>query len=223
MNRDVLAYVTCALWSTNDESDESGGEPMDKNYSAADLAPSARARLTADVREFLAACTAAGYDQAARSEACESYGPDCDSADERAAHDLWLNRNGHGAGFGDGDWAEPFATWARDYAHAAGERDLYVGDDGRIYVAGFEDWSEDGTPAGYTGPRYVAIEVPVRDGAPMDGGRRADSGRRVWCVFDTAAHDGTGEIADYPGEDLPGNEGRALAESRAAAMNAGEE
>jgi hypothetical protein len=138
MNRDVLAYVTCALWSTNDESDESGGDPMDKNYSADDLAPSALARLTADVREFLEACDAAGYDYAARSEACEECRTEDGNTDAQALHDLWLTRNGHGSGFGDGDWSEPFAAWADEYAERAGSRDLYVGDDGRIYVAGFE-------------------------------------------------------------------------------------
>jgi hypothetical protein len=143
MTRDVLAYVTCALWSTNDESDESGGEPMDKKYSAEDLAPSALARLEADVREFLEACDAAGYDYAARSDANlkGALNPKY-STDEYAVHDLWLTRNGHGAGFWDGDWAEPFATWADEYAERAGSRDLYVGDDGRIYVAGFETYGD---------------------------------------------------------------------------------
>lgn len=32
-------------------------------------------------------------------------GPDFDEMG-RAGHDFWLTRNGHGAGFGDGDWPE---------------------------------------------------------------------------------------------------------------------
>ena len=33
------AYVTAALWSTNDNADDSGGEPLDLNYDASDIAP----------------------------------------------------------------------------------------------------------------------------------------------------------------------------------------
>ena len=29
--------------------------------------------------------------------------------DEYAGHDFWLTRNGHGAGFWDGDWIAPVA------------------------------------------------------------------------------------------------------------------
>jgi hypothetical protein len=53
----------------------------------------------------------------------------------RAGHDFWLTRNRYGAGFWDGDWNEPAATILTDSSHAYGESDLYVGDDGRIYVA----------------------------------------------------------------------------------------
>lgn len=34
---------------------------------------------------------------------------------------------------GDGDWSEPHATRLTEAAHAFGEVNLYVGDDGRIY------------------------------------------------------------------------------------------
>jgi hypothetical protein len=51
-----------------------------------------------------------------------------------AGHDFWLTRNGHGAGFWDGDWPEPLATVLTDAAHAFGELSPYVGDDGLIYL-----------------------------------------------------------------------------------------
>jgi len=50
-----------------------------------------------------------------------------------AGHDYWLTRNGHGAGFWDGDWPEPYAAQLDDSAHAYGTVELYVGDDGKIY------------------------------------------------------------------------------------------
>ena len=34
----VDSYIEAALWSTNDESDESGGEPLDQNYDSSDIA-----------------------------------------------------------------------------------------------------------------------------------------------------------------------------------------
>ena len=50
-----------------------------------------------------------------------------------AGHDFWLTRNGHGAGFWDGDWPLPYADLLDKAAQAAGTCDLYVGDDGMIY------------------------------------------------------------------------------------------
>lgn len=51
---------------------------------------------------------------------------------------FWLTRCGHGCGFWDGDWSEPAATILTDAAHAFGNVDLYVGDDGKIYAMGYE-------------------------------------------------------------------------------------
>jgi hypothetical protein len=111
------AYITAALWSTMDESTESGGEPMDKNYTIKDIAPETLARMAADAAQFQSAnWDLIHYDL------------------EQAGHDFWLTRNGHGAGFWDGDWPEPAATQLTDAAHAYGEFDLYVGDDGMIHA-----------------------------------------------------------------------------------------
>lgn len=59
-------------------------------------------------------------------------GDDIGSNSEQAGHDFWLTRNGHGSGFWDGGWPEPAATRLTDAAHAYGEFNLYVGDDGMI-------------------------------------------------------------------------------------------
>ena len=57
-------------------------------------------------------------------------------SDARAGHDYWLTRNGHGAGFWDryaqGE-GHDIGTVLTAAAHADGARDLYVGDDGKIY------------------------------------------------------------------------------------------
>lgn len=56
--------------------------------------------------------------------------------DEAVGGDLYLTCNGHGAGFWDGDW-EPHGEALTDAAHGAARYlDSYVGDDGRVYIAG---------------------------------------------------------------------------------------
>ena len=57
------------------------------------------------------------------------------STHEYAGHDFWLTRNGHGAGFWDGDWKEPAATALDKSSKAFGEVNLYLGDDGLVYSA----------------------------------------------------------------------------------------
>lgn len=51
---------------------------------------------------------------------------------EQAGHDFWLTRNGHGAGFWDRGLGA-VGTRLSDAAHAYGNCDLYVGDDGMVY------------------------------------------------------------------------------------------
>lgn len=103
------AYIECALWSTNDETTESGGEPLDANYGAHDLHPSALAQIQADCAQFQR----------------ENYRDIADDP-ERAGHDFWLTRNGHGAGFWDGDWPEEIGERLTDASKAFGEINLYV-------------------------------------------------------------------------------------------------
>jgi hypothetical protein len=47
-------------------------------------------------------------------------------------HDFWLTRNRHGAGFWDRGLGA-LGDRLTSAAHAYGEVDLYVGDDGRLY------------------------------------------------------------------------------------------
>lgn len=54
---------------------------------------------------------------------------------EQVAHDFWLTRNRHGAGFWDGDYPKDIGEALTNLAHSFGEQDLYVGDDGKFYLA----------------------------------------------------------------------------------------
>jgi hypothetical protein len=117
-------YIRCALWSSTDNSDpETGGDPMDQNYSREDLAPRTLDRLERDCAAFLAKF---------RDMLAEQPGDA-----EQAGHDLWLTRNGHGTGFwdrGDDVWTAEARKAFNAYANRLAPRDLYVGDDGMIYV-----------------------------------------------------------------------------------------
>jgi len=52
---------------------------------------------------------------------------------DRAGHDFWLTRNGHGAGFWDGDWPDDAGGRLTEASKKYGEFNLYVGDDGLIH------------------------------------------------------------------------------------------
>lgn len=105
------SYIETALWSSiGDDS-----EPLDKNHSAADLATETRDKMATDCIDFQA-----------------KYGHLYDDA-RQAGHDFWLTRNGHGAGFWDGDYPEPQATELTEASKTYGEYNLYIGDDGRLY------------------------------------------------------------------------------------------
>ncbi len=113
-------YIDTALWSSTDESREDGGDPMDANYSLEDFAPETLAAMVADCDRF-------------RDVAGEMLDEHAD--DTMAAHDFWLTRNGHGAGFWDGDWPVngDALTAMVGWRTAFGEVSLYIGDDGLIY------------------------------------------------------------------------------------------
>ena len=117
----TTAYIEAALWSSIEES---SGHSLDRNYTAADVAPETLARMVADC---------AAFQVANEAHICDGNVTTSYSADEQAGHDFWLTRNGHGAGFWDGAWDESVSKILTDAAHAFGEFDLYVGDDRLIY------------------------------------------------------------------------------------------
>ncbi len=123
MDTFTQAYVEAALWSTTGDNDR----PLDADISADDLAPEALAKIESDCAAFQ---EHPAFQAALEAEACTG----C-SAEAYAGHDFWLTRCRHGAGFWDtGRWNEPHASKLTDIAHGFGEADLYVGDDGRLYL-----------------------------------------------------------------------------------------
>ena len=120
LERAAAAYIECAIWASTDDS----GEPLEAD--ADDLAPEALESLTEDVHNFLSVCW---------GDTWEGFSiPLGDIAPEQIGHDLWLTRNGHGAGFWDRGLGE-IGERLSEQARAMGSADLYRGDDGLIYVA----------------------------------------------------------------------------------------
>lgn len=130
------AYAAAALWSSMDESDEdTGGEPMDANYSADDIDPATMLAMREDCVKFLADALPLIRKAEAMDAAGEwglPSGAEC-SVIEYAGHDFWLTRNGHGCGFWDGDWPEAMEKKLTKLAEPFGDFNLYVGYDGKIY------------------------------------------------------------------------------------------
>lgn len=109
----TTAYIECILFAGIDDNDQ----PLDKNYSASDFSTEAMEKVQADCRKF-------------QTENAEMIANDL----EIAGHDFWLTRNGHGAGFWDGDWDEHGSVLTAA-AKKFGECDVYAGDDGLIYLS----------------------------------------------------------------------------------------
>lgn len=112
----TIAYIEAALWSSTDNSDDSGGRPLDANYGVEDFAAETMASILDDCKAFQ-----------------ETYAEEVCGNIEQAGHDFWLTRNRHGAGFFDGDWQADVCARLTEASHAYGSVDLYVGDDGLIY------------------------------------------------------------------------------------------
>lgn len=105
-----------------------GGEPLDTNYSLDGFAPEALLRAIKDCAEF------EENNAADIRDGATGHNPNS-AIVAQAGHDFWLTRNGHGAGFWDGDWSEPQASRLTEASDAFGEVNLYVGDNGRLYFS----------------------------------------------------------------------------------------
>jgi hypothetical protein len=114
----LLGYLQAALWTNN----------LDGfSVSQFDVIDAMRASRTIDL--FL------------NANADDVWSMIADGHDfEQVGYDLWLTRNRHGAGFWArataGDYGDENAHYTNltDAAHALGESDAYVGDNGTVYL-----------------------------------------------------------------------------------------
>lgn len=112
------SYIEAALWSTTDNADESGGEPLDANHDWRDIHPDTLSKMAEDCLQFQDD-NRADLDETGRTES-------------RLGFCFWLNRNRHGSGFWD-EGSESVFQKLSDASKAWGTFDLYLGDDGMIH------------------------------------------------------------------------------------------
>lgn len=105
------AYLEAALWSSTD------GERGEKQLDNYDWADGEKEKLIPDALKFY-----------------QDHYDDISDDLGRAGHDFWLTRNGHGAGFWDGDWPEEVGERLTQVSKKYGEVYLYLGDDEQVYV-----------------------------------------------------------------------------------------
>ncbi len=121
----TLAYLECALWAEIDNATPNGGEPLDANHCIADFVQESIDKAVQDCKQF--------QEENAELLSAADYGHPEYTDDEMAGHDFWLTRNSHGAGFWDrelGDVGDKLSEAAKAY----GESDIYVGDNGALYL-----------------------------------------------------------------------------------------
>ena len=118
-------YIEALFFTDASDSDD---ELYGKGFS--DLAPETLAAIIDDCRKF---CETPAY---ASVRDCEgSWAIASKATVEHAGRDFWYTRNGHGCGFWDGDWPEPYATSLTDASKAFRSLDAYLGDDGKVYLS----------------------------------------------------------------------------------------
>lgn len=103
------AYMSCALWAETEDA-------RDSAWNKDNFSERTKALVDRDCGLFWLEC----------EERIEA-------EPEKAGHDFWLTRNGHGAGFWDGDWpvhGESLTAAAKRF----GEVGIYLGDDGVLWM-----------------------------------------------------------------------------------------
>jgi len=111
----VFVLVECSIEYRGPEG--GGGEPLDDNYGINDIDAETLVEMALDCQKFQKEnWLHIGEDNVAveSDHSCHA----------RAGHDFWLTRNGHGAGFWDGDWKEPAATKLDEASKKFGEYNI---------------------------------------------------------------------------------------------------
>lgn len=119
----ITAYLECAMWSSHAFDDEgTAQESLDQKYEFDDIDPESMEAAQKECVSFIEGIATTLRHAIGRNRYTMA----------GAGHDFWLTRNHHGAGFWDrglGAAGESLSRWAKSY----GEKNLIVGDDGKLY------------------------------------------------------------------------------------------
>lgn len=110
-------YLETALWSSTDNN----SEPLEHNYDIVDIDIESLKTQEAQFEKFISQA------QILVPDLSDYY----DLTD--LAHDFWLSRNGHGAGFWDSYYEKGIGTTLTKLSKELGGCDIVVGDDGKLY------------------------------------------------------------------------------------------
>jgi hypothetical protein len=131
VNPTARALLETLLWSSIGDN----GIPFDLDYGPEDVDENDVQKLYAEFQRFISVV---------EKEITEKVGEGWDCIDDfydlhqpvenQTEHDYILTRNGHGAGFYDGDWAREVAHILAVAADAQGPVTPYVGSDNKIYI-----------------------------------------------------------------------------------------
>ena len=108
-------YLGCALWSSDDDE----GDPLDGKYDRFDFDDESVEKAKKDIRMFM-------------DKATVFFMEDEISDPDHIGHDLWLTRNGHGAGFWDGDYEQ--GKELSEICDEMGGADAFETDDGGVAI-----------------------------------------------------------------------------------------
>lgn len=132
MDNFTQAYIECALWSSTayGSPEEQAADPEHEGHFDRSFQDCGYDELTDDCqRQVIADCES--FQSGNADLLCQWY-EECGETPERAGHDFWLTRNGHGAGFWD-RWSSStpqgkIGQALTDKAHAYGEVNLWCVD-----------------------------------------------------------------------------------------------
>jgi hypothetical protein len=126
----VKSYLHTALWASSDYLPGTEEDIELDNYDG-EMSLSALKQAVKDCKAFIELVTQ-NFDAEKAEEILYREAQDLEYL---APHDFWLTRNGHGAGFWDGDWkTEDPENKLTALSKQMGSCDLYIGDDGKIYA-----------------------------------------------------------------------------------------
>lgn len=115
----LAGYVEALLWSSTDTVN---GE--DVNLDDFELSTAGADKCRADCLDFFTA----NHGDLETAADCVGY------SWAHAGHDFALTRNGHGAGYWDGDLPEELGDRLTEASKTAGEACAYIDDDGEVYL-----------------------------------------------------------------------------------------